>query len=78
MMVWRAVYGRDAIVSAAGTWGLALEAVPAASGVVASPGREGGAGAAQRGNRRWLVESARTAPAAGGILSERKALRNRQ
>ena len=63
MMVWRAVYGGDAIVSAAGTWGLALEAVLAASGVVASPGREGGAGAAQRGNRRWLVESARTAPA---------------
>ena len=43
-----------------------------------SRAREGGAGAAQRGDRKWLVESARTAPAAGGILSERKALRNRQ
>ena len=27
---------------------------------------------------KWLVESARTAPAAGGTFSERKALRNRQ
>ena len=40
MMVWRAVYGRDAIVSGAGTWGIAGEAVPAASGVVASRGLE--------------------------------------
>ncbi len=68
---------RAEIVLAPATWGIAGEAVPAASGVVASPGREGGAGAAQRGSRRWLVESARTAPAAGGILAERKALRNR-
>jgi hypothetical protein len=40
MMVWRAVYGRDAIVSGARTWGIAFEAVPAASGVVASRGPE--------------------------------------
>ena len=33
-----------------------LEAVPAASGVVASPGREGGAGAAQRGVGWWSAK----------------------
>ena len=70
--------GGGEIVSGAGTWGIAGEAVPAASGVVASPGREGGAGAAQRGDRRWLVSKAPIQrPRPAGSLAERKALRNR-
>ena len=47
---------RGAIVWSAGTWGIAGEAVPAASGVVASLGREGGAGAAQRGVGWWSAK----------------------
>ena len=57
-----------AIVSGGGTWGIGLEAVPAASGLdVLSRAREGGAGAAQRGSRRWLVESAQQRPRPAGL-----------